>query len=297
MSIKPRAGLRAQFCWAAIAAFIAVDAVAGPPTISGSPSQSAIVGNTYSFRPTASDPDGNTLGFSISNRPSWASFNTVSGRLSGTPASGSIGKYSNIIISVSDGKTKVSLPSFSITVKSGTAPTISGTMPTTVKAGSSYSFTPKASDPNGDKLTFSIKNKPSWTSFSSSTGRLSGTPAKAHIGGYSNIIISVSDGKTAVSLKAFTINVTAASTGAATVSWMPPTRNSDGSTLSNLNGYRIYYGTSSSSLNKTIQISNPSLSSYVVENLLPGKYYFGVKALTSGGTESGMSNVGTKTIQ
>jgi len=55
------------------------------PVISGSPSTSATVGAAYSFQPTASDADGNTLTFAISGRPAWANFNTATGQLSGTP--------------------------------------------------------------------------------------------------------------------------------------------------------------------------------------------------------------------
>src|SRR5690606_18679553 len=107
---------------------------------------SATVGTLYSFTPTASDPDRDTLGFSIENRPSWATFSSSTGRLSGTPTSS--GTFSNIIITVSDGQATASLPPFSITVigsGGGTgnrAPTISGTPASSVNAGTAYSFQP-----------------------------------------------------------------------------------------------------------------------------------------------------------
>jgi hypothetical protein len=81
------------------------------------------VGSAYSLTPQAADPDGDTLAFSISNKPSWAEFSTATGRLSGTPNEQSLGATPNIVISVSDGKTSASLPSFSITVAAaGAAP-------------------------------------------------------------------------------------------------------------------------------------------------------------------------------
>jgi len=95
------------------------------------------------------------------------------------------------------------------------APSISGTPTTTVEAGSAYSFTPTASDADvgiGGELTFSIVNKPTWASFDTSTGRLSGTPARGDVGTYANITIRVSDdgGLTHTSLTpAFSITVTA----------------------------------------------------------------------------------------
>jgi len=87
-----------------------------PPTISGNPATSVVAGQNYSFTPTTTDPSGKTLTFSISNKPSWANFSTSTGQLSGTPAAGNVGTYSNIVISVSDGTQSASLAGFSISV-------------------------------------------------------------------------------------------------------------------------------------------------------------------------------------
>jgi hypothetical protein len=187
-------------------------------------------------------------------------------------------------------------PSAPPTGSTNRAPTISGTAPPSVNASSPYSFAPTAADADGDTLAFSIQNKPAWATFNTSTGRLSGTPAPADVGTYSNITISVSDGKTSTSLSAFAIAVVTVSNGRATLSWTAPTENEDGSTLSNLAGYRIVYGTSASALTNTIQITNPSVTTYVVENLAPATWYFAVKAVNSIGAESNDSNVANKQI-
>jgi len=86
-------------------------------------------------------------------------------------------------------------------------PTISGTPSTAVLVKQNYSFTPAASDSDGDKLTFSIANKPSWASFDSKTGRLSGIPNNANTGTTTGIVISVSDGIASNSLEAFSLEV------------------------------------------------------------------------------------------
>ena len=270
----------------------------GAPVISGSPAAAVTAGQSYVFTPAASDPDGNTLGFSIQNRPSWATFSTSTGRLSGTPTSTHLGTYANILISVSDGTVSVSLPAFSIAVTgaANAAPVISGTPANSVNAGSAYSFRPTASDANGDTLTFSASNVPAWATFSTSTGQLSGIPSSAHVSTYSNIVIRVSDGSATASLSPFSIAVVAVSNGTATLSWSAPTQNTDGSALTNLAGYRILYGTSASNLSQTIQLSTPGLTSYVIENLAPGTYYFAVRAFTSS-AESQLSNTASKIIQ
>jgi len=87
-----------------------------PPGISGTPTTSVSVGQPYAFQPTASDPDGQTLRFGIANKPAWANFDIVSGRLSGTPAATDAATYANIVISVSDGTASATLPAFNIVV-------------------------------------------------------------------------------------------------------------------------------------------------------------------------------------
>jgi hypothetical protein len=279
-----------------------LSAFAAAPTISGTPPTTGKVGVWYNFVATAQDADGDTLRFSIVNKPSWLVFNATSGRLSATPTAANVGTYSNIRISVSDGKGgTASLPAFSITVSSGSStnkpPTISGTPATSVTAGSAYAFTPTANDPEGKTLAFSITNKPGWAAFSTTTGRLSGTPSSSQTGTYSNIQIKVSDGSLTASLAAFQIVVrSTTTTGSATLSWTPPTRNSDGSTLTNLAGYRILYGNSPGSLTRTVQVANPGTSRYVVENLASGTWYFAVRAYSTSGAESSTSNTASKTV-
>jgi hypothetical protein len=176
--------------------------------------------------------------------------------------------------------------------------TIGGTPNTQVQAGQPYSFTPNASDPDGDTLTFSVQNKPSWASFSASSGQLSGSPSSAQVATYSNIVISVSDGKTSQSLAAFSITVTAgpSATGSASLSWAAPTSNTDGSALTNLAGYKIDYGTSSGALTQTVTISNPAATAYTLQGLAPGTWYFAISAFTNGGAASALSSVVSKTV-
>jgi hypothetical protein len=87
------------------------------PTISGRPTTSINVESTYAFRPTMSDPNGGTLTFSVQNKPIWATFDTTSDAPIGTPGAADAGTYANIVISVSDGKMRASLPAFTLTVQ------------------------------------------------------------------------------------------------------------------------------------------------------------------------------------
>ena len=269
-----------------------------PPTISGAPATTVTVGTAYSFQPAASDADGDPLTYSIQNKPAWATFSS-SGRLTGTPAAANVGTTSGILISVSDGKTTVSLAAFSIQVQPAPnrAPTISGTPATTATVGTAYSFRPSASDPDSDPLTFSIANGPTWATFDPSTGQLSGTPTAANVGTSALITIRVSDGKTTTALPAFVITVSGGSNGSVTLDWTPSQQNTDGSSLTNLTGYRIIYGTSPTALTQTVELANPGLTTYLIEGLAPGNWYFSIKSYNSTGQESVPTTPVSATVQ
>ena len=198
-----------------------------PPIISGTPATRAVVNVDYHFTPNASDPDGDPLSFSIANQPAWSSFDNASGQLSGNPGASDTGLYQDIVISVSDGLAQVSLPAFalSVTENSGnTPPVIEGTPAANAVVDENYSFTPNASDADGDTLIFSIANQPAWSNFDNTTGGLSGVPGIDDVGVYENITISVSDGADQASLPALTISVTENHNNPPTIGGSPTTR-------------------------------------------------------------------------
>jgi hypothetical protein len=268
------------------------------PTITGTPATSVTAGSAYAFTPVGSDADGNTLTYSIQNKPAWASFNTTTGRLSGTPAASNVGTSARITITVTDGTATASLASFTIQViaQANHAPTISGTPGLSVNATAAYSFQPSATDADGNTLTFSITNRPAWAAFNTTNGRLSGVPGLADVATFANIVISVSDGTASASLPAFSLAVLQTATGSATVTWTAPTTNTDGTALTNLSGYRIVYGRAADDLDQSSMVSNPGLTSFPVSNLTQGTWYFAVVAVNSAGAESDKSNVTSKTI-
>jgi|GEM_PF-444127 len=208
------------------------------PTIEGTPPPTVSQGGLYNFTPSASDIEGDIIGFSISNQPEWAEFDAATGRLYGTPENADVGEYSEIVIGVTDAEgDTTTLPPFSITVLNiNDAPEISGKPIDGVQEGQAYSFTPTAQDMDmipgidpEESLTFAIANLPSWASFDTATGRLYGTPAKTDIGVYRDISITVTDrdGATA-SLRSFDITVEELNTPP-TISGTPPTTvNQDG---------------------------------------------------------------------
>ena len=154
-------------------------------------------------------------------------------------------------------------------------------------------------DVDGDTLTFSVANLPGWANFDTTTGRISGMPTLGDIGTFAGIRISVSDGNFTSSLSAFSVEVMQdnAALGSATLSWTAPATNTDGSQFSDLIAFRIYYGTAPGQWSNQIYLDNPSITTYVVQNLMPDTYYFTATTINSAGLESAFSNIASKTIQ
>ncbi len=287
------------------------------PVIFGDPDTSVLVGAQYLFLPEATDEDGDILSFSIENKPSWADFETTTGQLQGVPQTGDAGEYPDIVISVTDDNSVVSLAPFAITVNAqsgggggggddgggggggdgggsggggdgggSAAPTLTGKPNQYVVAGTTYAFQPAASDPEGDALSWSIVNKPSWASFDTATGRLEGKPTAANLGVGAPIELSVTDGSNIVAFPAFTITVQDTGSESYTLSWLAPTQNEDGTPLNDLAGYRIYYGMVSGDYTETLELNQAGLTSYVLDALAPGRYYLVMTAINSQSMES-----------
>lgn len=86
------------------------------------------------------------------------------------------------------------------------------------------------------------------------------------------------------------------SNGGVTLSWALPTETSTGAPLGTLAGFHIHYGKDANVLSETIVVDNPGLLTYVVDNLPAGTYYFAVRAVTTNGDRSALSNVISKVI-
>jgi hypothetical protein len=174
------------------------------------------------------------------------------------------------------------------------APAITGVPATTAVAGHAYSFQPQVTNTSAAAVSFTIANPPAWAKFNTTTGQLTGTPTTSQVGRYPGIAITLVAGATKVAMPAFAITVAppggaSSAPGAITLSWDAPTENSNGTPLTDLTGYVVHYGSASKTYSDTIEVSNPGLTTYVVQNLPSGQYYFAVSAYNSSGTQSALS--------
>ena len=176
-------------------------------------------------------------------------------------------------------------------------PQIGGSPPTTADTGQSYVFKPVVSGGAGAKLTFAISNRPRWLNFDVWDGKLSGVPSAADAGTHKGLKITVSDGKTVSTLSPFDIVVRKTSgtapvgNAAVTLGLTAPTQNIDGTPLTDLAGYRIYWGTSPGIYPYSVKIDNPGVTTHVVERLSPATWYFAATVVNRQGAESDFSDV------
>jgi beta-mannanase len=176
---------------------------------------------------------------------------------------------------------------------------ISGTPPEAVTAGNLYLFTPGVESSGEDPPVFMIEGTPHWAGFNEINGELYGAPAEEDIGFYDAITISATDGVVETSLPTFSIEVVApgAAVGAATLSWIPPTENEDGSYLADLAGYWIYWGNNPGTYTEWMRIDNPGLTSILIEDLVPGVWEFAMTSFNADGVESSLSNAVTRIVE
>jgi hypothetical protein len=85
-------------------------------------------------------------------------------------------------------------------------------------------------------------------------------------------------------------------TGSVTLNWTAPTENEDGSALTDLAGYKIYWGTTSGSYPNSVTINDKDATTSVVDNLSSGTYEFVATSFNTSGVESRYSAPATKVV-
>jgi Glucodextranase, domain B len=104
--------------------------------------------------------------------------------------------------------------------------------------------------------------------------------------GENRITVTAEDIAGLTTSKSVTVNRQSGENGSVSLSWTPPTARVDGSPLVNLAGYKIYYGRMSGIYDYEIDVDNPGVSTYVVEDLVPGEWFFALVAYDTEGLES-----------
>ncbi len=159
------------------------------------------------FQATASDADGNALTFSESGLPPWASLDASTGVVTMDPTCEDSGTYF-VTLSVTD-NIDTDSQQFQLTVTEvNNPPAISSIPVQTMTEDDMLVVTPSATDPEGDPLTWSASNLPSFGSLDTGTGAVTFTTGFSDAGSYPGITLTASDGVCADASVTFTLNVT-----------------------------------------------------------------------------------------
>lgn len=171
----------------------------GPPpplALSGTPS-AVNEGQVFSFTPSRTGGTGPyTFSIAVGSLPAWATLNTSTGNISGTPIDGQNGT-TNVTVRVTDATAATADRAISIVVNNSiTAPSLSGS-PSSVNEQAAFSFTPTRT---GGVAPFtyniSVGTLPAWATLNTSTGEIYGTPANGQ-NGVTNVTVRVVDSRSA----------------------------------------------------------------------------------------------------
>lgn len=255
----------------------------------GTPTGSAISAPTLTLK-----SDASTVPMGHSATLQWSSANaascTASGGWSGSqPPSGTMitppltTATSYVLSCVGSGGTATQSVDIGITAPSGTV-TLTAS-PTTVASGGSSTLT---------------WNAPGATSCAASGGwsgavGIKGSQATGALKASTVYTLSCTGPGGTISQNT-TVSVTAASTGTATLSWNAPTTNTDGTPVTALAGYHIYYGASEGAMTLSVAANGAAATSYEITGLTAGTWYFSVAADAADGAEGPPSDIGSKTI-
>jgi hypothetical protein len=150
------------------------------------------------------------------------------------------------------------------------------------------------------KVTVTLPGATTYTTtFSSSTtySRVITVKFRADSAATLRVTFAQTGGSGSIKMQAAALSQATVSTpGSAILTWQPPALNSDGTPLTDLAAFKVYWGTTQGTYSQSTKISNAAARTYTVSGLTKGTWYFVVTALNAQGIESPYSNVWSKTV-
>ncbi len=132
-----------------------------PPVITSTPPAAVLIGQTYRYQVTSTDPGGVALTFKLLSKPAGMSIDAATGLVTWTPAANQAGSAS-VDLAVVDPTGHGSEQTFAILARADHPPRITSTAPATpTTAGLTYLYNVQATDPDGDHLTYALTTAPS----------------------------------------------------------------------------------------------------------------------------------------
>jgi RHS repeat-associated protein len=188
---------------------IVVSSTAGnqPPVINSTPVFVTTVSQLYSYQAAATDPQGESLTFSLISAPVGMTIDSTSGLVQWTPGTTQLGS-NPVLLAVTDTAGEIATQNFTITVRGvNHPPMIQSTPIVTATAGAAYEYDVMAVDPDNDPLTYTLVTAPTGMTIDS-LGRITWSPQIADIGSQP-VDVSVSDGRGGTVSQQYTLTVSA----------------------------------------------------------------------------------------
>ena len=177
------------------------------PRITSQPTVTAISGSIYAYAVKATDPDGDALVYSLVELPQGMTIDAATGVIAWSiPAN--VAGLVPVTIEVSDGRGANAVQGFSVSVSgsSNRAPSFSSQPVTSATAGTSYSYTARATDPDGDAINYALTTTPAGMTINTQTGVITWTPTLQQ-GGNQSVAIQATDAKGASTTQSFSVYV------------------------------------------------------------------------------------------
>jgi len=241
----------------------------------------------FTANPSTVKYGGNTtLSWSSSNATGCTASNGWSGAepTSGTFLTGDLKSTTTFTLTCTNSNTgSTAQQSTQVSVSAAAPSLVLTATPTSVTTGGSSTLQWTATNAVSCTPTGAWPGNPGVTG-AQSTGPLTAT---------TTYTLACTNGAGATATASVTITV---ASGSANLSWTAPTQNTNGTPVTPLSGYVIYYGQTQSQLLDTKAVSGATTTTASVTGLTAGTWYFEVAAVAADGTQSPPSSAGTKTF-
>lgn len=178
-----------------------------PPRVTTQPGTSAVSGASYTYALKAVDADGDTLVYALTEFPQGMLIDSSTGAIQwSVPAN--VAGLAPVMVEVTDGKGGIATQGYAISVSgaSNRAPAFSSTPVTSATAGSAYAYTARATDPDGDAISYTLVSAPAGMAIHATSGAISWTPTLAQ-GGTHAVAVRATDAKGAYATQSFGVYV------------------------------------------------------------------------------------------
>jgi len=176
------------------------------PVVVSTPPTAAVAGRTYRYDAVARDPEGDPFIWSLIQAPTGMSIDPFRGTAAWTPAADQTGMQ-QVVVQVQDVFGAAGTQSFTIDVRAvNRPPSIQSVPPVTADPGQLYVYAVRATDPDGDPLSFRLAVQPDGMTIDQRTGLIRWTPSVPAPSQHT-VRIVVEDGYGGIGSQTYTLHV------------------------------------------------------------------------------------------